>query len=206
MSMQLVRTMPHGMYQKTNDVPVVQSRLCAFSYLLGSIHRNEGVTSLWIASAKGHFGIVRMLLKNGAMVNMARVSAEANDDGATPFHLACQCGHLDIARLLVEYAANIHTSCRDGETPLWAASEHGQAHTVGYLIASGVSVEAAWDGILPLSIACENGHWDVIKQLVVWHCTIGREKIFKGTNRMRLRKNHRSSRSSKRPQVLAGGN
>ena len=56
----------------------------------------EGCTALWIAAAKGHFDVVRLLIEQNAEVD-GRTSSNS-----TPLRAAALHGHLDIVRCLVE--------------------------------------------------------------------------------------------------------
>ena len=56
----------------------------------------ENCTALWVAAAKGHFDVVRLLIKQNAEVD-GRTSSNS-----TPLRAAALHGHLDIVRCLVE--------------------------------------------------------------------------------------------------------
>ena len=60
-----------------------------------------GWTPLHAASYNGHIEIARLLLQNGAEVNVR------NNYGWTPLHFAAFQGHVDILHLLVENGADL---------------------------------------------------------------------------------------------------
>ena len=64
----------------------------------------------WSAS-HGHTEATRLLIENGADVNMT------DDDGSTPLHSAAVFGRADVAKLLVENGANLQVRNGDGATP-----------------------------------------------------------------------------------------
>ena len=67
-------------------------------------------TALHLASRKGHIGVIRVLLDNGA-------DADAQDNyQSTPLHMASAGGHVEAVRLLLEREANATlTDDRDAE-------------------------------------------------------------------------------------------
>jgi hypothetical protein len=68
----------------------------------------HGSTPLHYAAVNGHVEIARLLLQNGADVNVK------SDDGFTPLHDAAFNGHVDILHLLVENGADLEAQDSDG--------------------------------------------------------------------------------------------
>jgi len=58
----------------------------------------EGATLLCCACAMNYLAVARLLLENGAEVNLAM------NDGASPLYLACENGLVDVASLLLQTA------------------------------------------------------------------------------------------------------
>jgi ankyrin repeat protein len=82
-----------------------------------------GVTALIYASELGLYNVARLLINNGANVNV-RFSSH---DNSTPLHLTCAGGNKELAKLLIENGADINArTSSDGRTPLhWAVeSQH----------------------------------------------------------------------------------
>lgn len=70
---------------------------------------------LMLASTKGHFQIVRLLLEDGANINFS------DGDGFTALTLACEYKRWDVVQLLAEYGADFtigNATGRDGHAYL----------------------------------------------------------------------------------------
>jgi len=63
----------------------------------------EGAPPLWCAAAAGHLNIVKLLVKEGAVVN------STTKTNSTPLRAACFDGHYEIVKYLVEHGAG---TCR----------------------------------------------------------------------------------------------
>jgi hypothetical protein len=107
-----------------------QLHICAENGLTSSVKRllsirninvnvkddRKGWTPLHYAAWKGHVEIARLLLQNGAEVNVR------SNGGSTPLHCSAWNGHVDILHLLVENGADLEAQDNDGERALhWAA-------------------------------------------------------------------------------------
>jgi serine/threonine-protein phosphatase 6 regulatory ankyrin repeat subunit B len=146
---------------------------------------------LYIACQKGHLDIVLQLLdkKVNTDVNKCR-----KDSGASPLYIACQKGHLDIVLQLLDKKVNttmskcpswqainkgdvpsslhlftsvltfLSNSCSTmSKCPSWQAINKGDAPL------SKVNTDVnkcTDDGTSPLFIACQNGHLDIVLQLL----------------------------------------
>ena len=137
----------------------------------------EDCIALWIAAAKGHFDIVRLLIEQNAEVdgrtltnstplraaafdghldivrclveNGADVNARTNFN-STPLMLTCQNGHLDVASYLVKHGANINLQDNHGRSCLHDASKRGHVQLVCKLLALGAKQAQTLDRLTPL--------------------------------------------------------
>jgi hypothetical protein len=87
-----------------------------------------GETPLDNAALNGHIEIARLLLQNGAEVNVR------NNYGNTPLHYAAENGHVDILHLLVENGADLEAQSNYGERALHYAARYGNLPFIQELI------------------------------------------------------------------------
>ena len=102
------------------------------------VRNKYGVTPLWIASQKGHTGIVKLLLEAKADVNAARKT-----NGVTPLFMASQNGHTEVVKLLLAAKADVNAADQGGVTPLWIAVKKGRTEIVRLLLDAKAEVNAA---------------------------------------------------------------
>jgi len=93
-----------------------------------------GQTPLFKASEKGHLTIVKLLLKNGANLNVK------DKDGATPLHVASYYGNQEVVKLLLVNGTNVNSQDVDGVTPLYNASKRGYLEIVKLLLDARANV------------------------------------------------------------------
>ena len=125
-----------------------------------------GVTALLGASRWGHEQTVRLLLRNGADVDVQDVY------GHTTLDLACLAGCAPVMQLLLDH--NVSISHPHGTHALWTASTEGHFEIVKMLIELGVDVNAKSDSVYDYDIAlvaasaCYQNSWrDHIVQLLL---------------------------------------
>ena len=126
----------------------------------------SGASPLWIASAKGHLGIVSALAEASADMNWP------NKNGASPLFVASQQGELEVVQALLVASAEVDGAVAlsvnvDGATALSVASQEGHLDVVKALLAA--SAEVDWsknDGATPLFMASGLGQVDVVKVLL----------------------------------------
>jgi serine/threonine-protein phosphatase 6 regulatory ankyrin repeat subunit B len=137
------------------------------------------MTPLCMAAGKGHVGLVKRLLEQGAQVN------HVSNAGSTPLWLAChgndrksgvptsdRAWYLSLDRrelvvLLLQYGAHPNqVSCR-GQTPLNAAATAGDFAVVMRLLEAGADIDHADEQeITSLMYASYFGHDMVVKFLL----------------------------------------
>lgn len=84
-------------------------------------------TPLHVAVNRGNTSIVKLLLANGAQVNIQ------NDNGDTPLHRAMKNRYIAIAKILLEAGADPSISNTAGETPLSIAQQLGNSEVINLL-------------------------------------------------------------------------
>jgi hypothetical protein len=109
----------------------------------------NGWTPLDYAAWKGHIEIARLLLQNGADVNVR------SNGGWTPLYWAAYHGHVDILHLLVENGANLEAQGYEGRRVLHYAAWYGHLPIIQQLISRyHVDINARdYDGETALSRA-----------------------------------------------------
>lgn len=119
------------------------------SYLLSSdpIHRPRiderdkyGYTALHWAAQKGHLEIVKLLLKNGASLEL-----KSFDNGWTPLHCAVSENRIEVLKFLLKQGADPNTRGTHNKTPLFIACYKGYLATVRILVAAGINVNSTDD-------------------------------------------------------------
>ena len=126
-----------------------------------------GATALWCASCRDHYNIVKLLVENGADINLP------TDDGSTPLRPPCVKGNFEIVQYLVEHGANVNAVNDDKETCLMIASYKGQHKIVPYLLEKGASPEYVnIFGTTALHESAESGHLTISKLLAESGVTI----------------------------------
>jgi E3 ubiquitin-protein ligase mind-bomb len=77
--------------------------------------KDDGFTSLHLATLNNHIEVAKVLIQNGANVD------SVTENNQTPLHLAVERQNGQIVRLLVEENANVNIPDRYGDTPLHCA-------------------------------------------------------------------------------------
>ena len=153
----------------------------------------EGCTALWIAAAKGHFDVVRLLIEQNAEVdgrtssnstplraaafnghlNIVRCLVEngadvnaRNNFNSTPLMITCHSGHLDVASYLVKHGANINLQDNNGSSCLHCASERGHVQLVCELLASGAKQTQNLNRLTPLLEASNNCKIEMVEWFI----------------------------------------
>ncbi|CAG2205154.1 unnamed protein product [Mytilus edulis] len=168
------------------------------SYLLSngaSVHKcdNEGTYPLEIAIRLGKEGLVKILIDNGANVNLpvegispidwairkenmsivdSLINAGANldkryENGTTLLHFAIKSENDELLKSLLR--GGISVTCEDysGETPLMIAVNRGLVNIVTILITEGAEADTCnSNGISPLMLASSKGDFDIVNMML----------------------------------------
>uniref|UniRef100_A0A8C6UG48 SOCS box domain-containing protein n=1 Tax=Neogobius melanostomus TaxID=47308 RepID=A0A8C6UG48_9GOBI len=142
---------------------------------------HEGETPLFLAARLGHVSVVKLLLKGDADIDLQTndlscplYTGKHSSDPPAPlvFWLwliiwsRSPQGHGEIVDLL---SANANLESFDDHhiTPLFLAAQYGQLTCLKKLIAAGAKVNVqASDGATPLQIASQEGHEEVVAELL----------------------------------------
>ena len=105
-------------------------------------------TVLSVACWKGHLGVVRFLVEQGADIE------KADPDGWTPLHVASVYGCVEVVRFLLEEGADRDKAGNSGWTPLHFAARYGHMDVVMLLMSYGsdLNVRSRY-GQLPIDVA-----------------------------------------------------
>lgn len=112
----------------------------------------DGFTPLGLASFFAHPAAVRVLLANGAEVNVPSRNAQR----VAPIHSAVAGGNVEIVRELLAHGADANARQAGGFTPLHGAAVEGSEEMIRLLLAHGVDRDARTDaGKTPADLARE---------------------------------------------------
>ena len=118
-------------------------------------------TALWVAAAKGHFDVVRLLIEQSAEVD-GRTS-----NNSTPLRAAAVDGHLDIVRCLVENGADVNARNNFNSTPLMITCHSGHLDVASYLVKHGANINLQDDdGRSCLHYASKRGRVQLVCELL----------------------------------------
>ncbi|WKY07621.1 hypothetical protein Q1695_007241 [Nippostrongylus brasiliensis] len=122
---------------------------------------DENYTPLMEAAREGHVHVVKILLENGAQVN-----ATTDETMETALTVAACGGFTEVLDVLVKNGGDLGLGTN---TPLMEAAQEGHASTVNYILAAvkpeDRSVKFRQQMDQALSLASENGHFDVLQVL-----------------------------------------
>lgn len=113
--------------------------------------------TIYAAALRGHFHVVRVLLKVG-------VNPNVKTSFGTPIYAAVKSGNLEVVKLLVENGAQYRT-IRGGFSPLFVACTEGRLEILQYLVNIGANLYA-FDNPPLVFTACSAGKLNVVKYLI----------------------------------------
>jgi ankyrin repeat protein len=126
-----------------------------------------GSTPLHIAAAQGSSKMIRKLLKFGAQMDIP------DKTGALPLHRAARRGnHAALNALLTSDKVDINAQDNSNLAPLHVACQHGWRECVEILLARKADVLCEGWRKNPVSLAIENGHFEVAQSLLTYDHTL----------------------------------
>ncbi|XP_052075517.1 ankyrin-1-like [Mytilus californianus] len=154
-------TSPLQMACYNNMVEVVHVLLQLDNVDIDHLDEN-GCSSLYQASQKGHIDVVKELIQHSADVN------KCNKNDASPLHIASQEGHVNVVKELLQHSADVNQCTNDGTSPLQIASNNNRIEVVHVLLqCDDVDINLCDDeGCSSLYLASQEGHVDVVKELL----------------------------------------
>ncbi|KAJ9094462.1 hypothetical protein QFC21_006001 [Naganishia friedmannii] len=124
----------------------------------------NGRNPLHESCISGRLELVEVCLSRGVPV------ASTDAYGRTPLHYAAMYGHKDIAGRLLQQGADATTVDMDGHTPVIQAIISGNEDCVKILVEkAGTNIlepTAISNDLIPLSLACQHGRYEVAKLLL----------------------------------------
>ncbi|BBB15598.1 ankyrin repeat protein [Candidatus Rickettsiella viridis] len=128
-----------------------------------------GVTWLFRAAETGHTETIKLLLENGADINVV------TDNKRTPLYVAAENGHADTVQFLLgkkradaNAYAYVNAKTKAGSTALHAAAEGGYTVIVELLLKEKADAKAADKyGFTPLHFAVDSGGYPAIAELLL---------------------------------------
>ena len=121
----------------------------------------NSLTSLHQASITGNIDIVKLLIENGAKIDLK------DKNGMRPIHYASLHGRLDTINLLIRCCSNCNEQAFNGDTPLHLAIQSGHADIVYQLIHYNADITLTNNQLKSsLDLACELGRTKIVEILL----------------------------------------
>ena len=121
------------------------------------------VTSLHLASSKGHLEVVRYFT-TVCQCNPLMRNAYNN----TPLHIAAHNGKLEVVKFFVEELnCDPNVKGHFGYLPLFFACLNGHLHVVKFLTEDHQPPTSLWNNVMAFSVAFLFNHLDIVQQLVL---------------------------------------
>ena len=127
---------------------------------------DDGI-SLHSSDIRGHLAVIKMLVNAGADLEAATF-----EYGHTPLYLAAEQGQSDVMSMLIEAGANPNCRCSDGASPLYIAAHNGHKAAVKTMLrakanpALTTTVNKWGRAVVPLDLAAQNGHLEIVRELI----------------------------------------
>jgi ankyrin repeat protein len=97
-------------------------------------YQNSGRTALMVAAIRNHLEICKLLITNGASVNLRSNIREDEFAGESALMAAARRGNLEICKLFLEHGANVNQLDNFGRTALQEAISWARINTCKLLI------------------------------------------------------------------------
>ncbi len=122
----------------------------------------DGFTALHLAAFFGKAEVARLLLDNGAGVDVYTRNPFANQ----PLHAAAAGRHIEVCRVLLAAGADVNATQHGGFTPLHEAAQHGDVEMTELFLSAGADPALVTDaGETPSQLAAAAGHSDLAGRL-----------------------------------------
>jgi len=133
-----------------------------------------GLSPLHLAAIRGDTGIIRLLLRAGADIDLVTLPTSS-----TALHQACGYSQYEAAKVLVEAGAKVNEKDKYGQTPLscvaaWVRSDKIGSRLTSLLAEHGadLNVQSGSCSATPLLLATSHGSLGCVKSLVAHGCDI----------------------------------
>jgi ankyrin repeat protein len=134
-------------------------RQLAWGVSVNSSHFFTRDTPLIEAAANGHLDVVKLLIENGADVNLK------GEAWYGPLHAAAAKGHIEVVKILLENGADVNIFHQN--KPLHNAAMNGHIEVAEILLANGADINAkGTDEAAPLHTAVSNNQLAMVKWLL----------------------------------------
>lgn len=122
---------------------------------------NRGKTALHLAAVNNHVAMVRLLMRNGALIE------ETSEGNWTALLNAAKNGHIDTVDMLLDSGANVNARTSIGMTALHWAAELGHLEIVRRILKEPKAWKNSKDNFdsTPLMRAGQHGHHEIIQAL-----------------------------------------
>jgi len=146
------------------NIEAIQSALNKGAPINGAF--DERFNPLCLASLEGNMKVVKYLLKSGADINWL------NKKSNSALSAALFAKHSEIALYLIAQGCDLGSMSKDEPNKnLTYAAQSGLTLCVEALLKRGVPAEGMGEeGSMPLFVACQYGHTDIIRLLIKYGC------------------------------------
>lgn len=141
----------------------------------------DSTTPLRLACQQRHAAMVQSLLR------YVSLSACQDDLDILLFEMEASDEHLEIVQALLQAGANPLQGYKKGITFLCRAAEHGCLAVVKELLFNNAALSVSMGGMLPLSMACINGHEQVVQVLLDSAANLDRDDFVGCLNQIFIR-------------------
>lgn len=128
-----------------------------------NIKNNSGDTPLMVASLRGNYEIVKLLLEAGANIN--ETESQCNE---TALYMAVFKNHGETVKTLLDFNANTNIETKEGSTCLLMAVKNGNVDIVNLLINSNARINYIEKPpyITPIGLAVSKNEFQIAKLLI----------------------------------------
>ncbi|PRD22307.1 UNVERIFIED_CONTAM: Ank3 [Trichonephila clavipes] len=121
---------------------------------------NFGCTALHLSSKNEHLDVIKLLIRNGAVINIW------NNIHDSPLFLAIENGNFEIIEFLIAEGADINLTNFFGFKALHFSILHRKKEVVAYLIQKGANINDPCYRQTPLQLAVQNNDFEMAQVLI----------------------------------------